>query len=230
MLTRLHDIWQEVKKQVSDSQQLQIRQANKHRREEDFNVGDEVFVTTKDWLHNRPSRKLSHTASGPYKIIEKVGNAYKVDLPPSIRVHPVFNPSKLRKAATTEPLNQQHVDPPPPIQVGESDEWEVDKIMDLRLHYRKLQYRVQWLGHDLDLQWYPASNFKNAAAKIERFHEAYPAKPGPPLRLQNWMEAAMDDRILDDHVDDDKPCIQGLNALLPRGDVTIWRSDGGVVM
>ncbi|EKV17509.1 hypothetical protein PDIP_31570 [Penicillium digitatum Pd1] len=36
-----------------------------------FGVGDLVFITTKDWLQDRPSRKLSHLASGPYRIIEK---------------------------------------------------------------------------------------------------------------------------------------------------------------
>ncbi|KAI2744662.1 hypothetical protein DTO013E5_2326 [Penicillium roqueforti] len=139
----------------------------------------------KDWLQDRPSRKLSHTTSGPYKIIEKVRNAYKLDLPQSINVHPVFNPSKLRKAASTEPLTGQHTDPPPPI-----------------------QYRVQWLGHDLDPAWYPAGNFKNAPEMIKEFHDAYPAKPGPPMRLQEWIEAAQDDRILDDHVDDEKPAFR----------------------
>ena len=115
MLSELQDIWTQTKEQIAKSQQLQIRQANKHRREEDFGIGDSVFVTTKDWLQDRPSRKLSHLASGPYKIIEKVGNSYKIDLPEAIRVHPIFHPSKLRKAATTEPLEGQHIDPSPPI-------------------------------------------------------------------------------------------------------------------
>ncbi|KAI1828762.1 hypothetical protein DTO006G1_9961 [Penicillium roqueforti] len=208
MLSRLQDIWTETKNQIEKSQQSQIRQANKHRREEDFGVGDSVFVTTKDWQQDRPSRKLSHLASGPYRIIEKVGHSYRLELPESIKVHPIFHPSKLRKAATTEPLPGQHPDPPPPVQIGETDEWEVEKILDVRTHYRKLQYRVQWLGHDLDLQWYPVSNFRNAPDKIKEFHEAYPAKPGPPMRLQEWIKAAEEDRILDDHVDDGKPAFR----------------------
>ncbi|OQE37741.1 hypothetical protein PENCOP_c009G00890 [Penicillium coprophilum] len=68
--------------------------------------------------------------------------------------------------------------------IGETDEWEVDKILDARTYYRKLQYRVQWLGHDLDLTWYPTGNFKYALAKLQEFHDQYPSNPGPPLRLQ----------------------------------------------
>ncbi|KAJ5134995.1 retrovirus polyprotein [Penicillium bovifimosum] len=204
MLARLHEIWNETKEQATHSQGRQAQQANRHRREVDFDVGDLVFVTTKDWLKDRPSRKLSDVASGPYKIIKKEGFSFKLDLPPSIKVHPVFHASKLRKASTTEPLRGQHSDHPPPIQVGETDEWEVEKILDAKLRYRKLVYRVQWLGHDVDLTWYPAGNFKNSADKIEEFHDNYPSKPGPPLRLQAWKDAAMADQLLEDHPDDDK--------------------------
>ena len=44
---------------------------------------------------------------GPYMIIEKVGNAYQIDLPESIKVHPVFYPEKLCKASSLEPLEDQ---------------------------------------------------------------------------------------------------------------------------
>lgn len=33
----------------------------------------------------------------------------------------------------------------------------------------------------------------------------YPAKPGPPVRLQEQLTANEEDRILKDHIDDDKP-------------------------
>ena len=100
-----------------------------------------MWVTTRNWRTDRPSRKLDHLWAGPYEVLERVGNAYKVDLPDSIRVHPIFSPNKLCKAAT-DPLPGQKNDPPPPIQVDGDDEWEVDEILASKLVCQTLKYRV----------------------------------------------------------------------------------------
>lgn len=65
-------------------------------------------------------------------------NSYELELPASIKVHPIFHTEKLRRSAATKPLEGQHQDPALPIQVPEADEWEVDSILGSRLHYRKL--------------------------------------------------------------------------------------------
>jgi len=41
------------------------------------------------------SRKLDYKIAGLYKILNKVGNLYKVKLPDLIKVYPIFLPDKL---------------------------------------------------------------------------------------------------------------------------------------
>jgi hypothetical protein len=66
-------------------------------------------------------------------IIEKVGNAYRIDLPESIKVHPVFHPEKLCLASSSEPLEGQALTPQPPVQVNGQDEWDIEQIITVRL-------------------------------------------------------------------------------------------------
>ena len=123
------------------------KQANKHQREPDFDVGDSVWVSTKKWRTERPSRKLDYQMAGPYRILEKIRHSYRLDLPQSIRVHLVFSPDRLRKASN-DPLLGQHNDPPLPIQVNGEDEWEVDEILASRIKWGSLYYRASWKGYD----------------------------------------------------------------------------------
>ena len=204
LVKRIHDAWKFAQDGVSQAQQRYATQANKKRREIDFDVGDSVWVTTKHWNLHRPSRKLAEQNAGPFRILERYGNAFKLDLPDSIKVHPVFNADKLRKEPN-DPLEGQVNKAPPPIEVDGEQEWEVDRILGVRLVHGKLKYRVKWLGFDDDLDEYPASNFKHAPQALKDFHDKYPELPGPPRNLDYWIQTALADEQSEDRPDDDKP-------------------------
>ena len=77
-------------------------QANKHRKERYFVVGDFIFLKLKQniqhFVMNRVNPKLSAKYYGPSEVVEKIGEvAYRLKLPPSLKIHPVFHVSLLKK-------------------------------------------------------------------------------------------------------------------------------------
>ena len=88
--------------------------------------------------------------AGLYKIFNKVKNLYKVKLLNLVKVHFIFLPDKLQKAAINFLLEQ--VNPPPLlVQVNGEDEWEIKEILAYRLIRGTLKYCISWKGYNLDL-------------------------------------------------------------------------------
>jgi len=118
----------------------------------------------------------------------------------------VLNSSRLVKAPDN-PVPGQLPQTPDPVEIDGEQEYLVSKLLSSRLRYKKLQYQADWLGHDPDPTWYPASYFKNAPIRLKEFHDSYPEAPGPPSRLDQWIAAAADDQLAEEHTEDDLPVI-----------------------
>ena len=76
---------------------------DQHRKKRSFDVGDWVFLQLQPYKkmslkQAKNDNKLSPKYYGPYKVLQKIGSmAYKLELPDSSRVHPVFHVSCLKK-------------------------------------------------------------------------------------------------------------------------------------
>ena len=83
------------------AQKCQEHFANLHRTDITFNVGAQVLLSTAHLstttTSHKNTKKLQAKYLGPYKIMEVITPvAYKLDLPPTMRIHPVFHVSLLK--------------------------------------------------------------------------------------------------------------------------------------
>lgn len=151
-----------------------------------FKVGDRVWLDAKDLNLRVPSKKLAPKRVGPYEIIEQLGPVtFKLKLPKHVKIHPVFHASKLVKYVEDEVAGRTRK-PPPPIRVGDEEEFEVEQIVDSAPDERgRIMYRVRWKGYDEHGDtWEYLSNLKNAMAKVKQFHKKYPDAPKAIALLQ----------------------------------------------
>lgn len=155
----------------------QERNANRHRRDVEYHVGDQVLLNSNHInlasQALRPSKKLQHRFIGPYQITAKVSPvAYKLELPSDLRIHPVFHVSLLRHYQDPTKIEHRTIGTPPPpaITIEDHQEYEVERILDQRTRFHRKEFLVKWVGYpDYDATWEPESNLKNASDHLQEF-------------------------------------------------------------
>ena len=117
---------------LSAKQRMEVK-ANRKRRDVEFNIGDMVLVKLQPYrqitLAKRHSNKLAKRYYGPYKVEARVGKvAYRLALPVSSKIHPVFHVSILKSftgngSEMVTPLPEEFVDEQPmeqPVRICDS--------------------------------------------------------------------------------------------------------------
>ncbi|KAL6348238.1 hypothetical protein AAG906_005529 [Vitis piasezkii] len=96
--TLLHrdELLHQLKTNLEISMNRMKQQADSKRRDIQFAVGDQVLLKLHPYrqqtVFKRAHQKLSSRYYGPYPILEKIGAvAYRLQLPPTTRIHPVFH-------------------------------------------------------------------------------------------------------------------------------------------
>jgi len=111
---------------------------------DEYKVGDLIMLSTKDLKYQmvgRRTEKLTERFVGPYKIKEIVSsNVVKLELPSTVRIHPVVNISRIRRYV--EQVEGQKKEQPAPVIIKGKEEWEVERILNKQRVRGKDKYLV----------------------------------------------------------------------------------------
>jgi len=189
----MQDIYQQAKQTPGKTRQLMKRYYDrKATAQPNIEVGDLVILNAKNIRTKRPSKKLSPKLYGRFKVLEKkASRAYKLEISPRWKIHPVFHVSLLEPYRASHRPNREQAQRDPEEIEGDLElevEWIVKseiisytrKVRGRNKPMKELRYFVKWQGCAEDENtWEPPEGMKNRHEEVERFHRANPEMPGP---------------------------------------------------
>jgi hypothetical protein len=163
----IHDAVKKAKQLLEGAQQRQKAYADSKRRDITFNVGQAVLLSTTNIRLKSPgTQKLLPRFIGPFKVLQRINTvAYKLELPSSLKVHPVFHVSLLKPYH-----GNGAVQPPQPLSFDDEGlpYYEVEEVLQHRevSRGRRMlrQYLIKWKGYGHEHNtWEPEGNLNVAA-------------------------------------------------------------------
>ena len=124
-------------------------------------------------MKGRKLEKLTERFVGPYKVKGIVSsNAIELELPKSIKIHPVVNVSRVQLYKPQ--VEGQKKTPPKLVIIKGKEEFEVEKILNKRTVQGKVKFLVQWKGYMAEEDtWENRENLENAKKLVEEFKREY---------------------------------------------------------
>jgi ribosomal protein L21E len=138
---------QVIKDNLLKAQARIKQQADKHRTEREFTVGDMVYLKIQPYRHTslstHKSLKLHSKFYGPFRVLARIGKtAYKLLLPPGCTLHDVFHVSQLKKHIGPQVVPSTEL---PLIDAKGTIKVAPDTILDRRMIPRNNEPVTQWL-------------------------------------------------------------------------------------
>jgi hypothetical protein len=166
LVEQVYDALEHAQQTIVKAQAAQKKYADQHRKEhQTYNVGDLVYLSTKNIRSLGGAPKLTCQRMGPFPITKVISHLnYELELPASMRgIHNRFHVKLLTKAKSTDqfPTRPNTITRPPAIAIAGQPVYEVESILKHRGSGKKLEYCVKWKGYERhESTWEPVSAFK----------------------------------------------------------------------
>ncbi len=145
-----------------------------------YQTGNLVWLNLRNYTTDRPTKKLDHKWAGPFKIIDTISPAaIKLELSPQQRgIHPVVSISNVCPYTPDEIPECWAQSKPTPDIIDSREEFEIEKILDLRFRYGQLWYLIKFIGFpNSKNEWMPHTELKHAPKAVQDFHHLHPSAP-----------------------------------------------------
>jgi hypothetical protein len=145
-----------LKENLAQAQARIKKCADLKRSERSFSEGDMVYLKLQPFRHHafalHQSLKLTTKYYRPFGVLQKLGStAYKIQLPPTTEIHPVFHVSQLKKHMGPKAVPQANL----PLVTSEGYiKSEPVAVLDTRALPRQdeivTQWKIQWINLSAD--------------------------------------------------------------------------------
>ncbi|QRW22602.1 Retrotransposable element Tf2 protein [Rhizoctonia solani] len=136
--------WKEVESALRQAKQRMT--AGESGSPTEFKIGEEAWLDAKNVNLKTLSPKLTEQRLGPFKVTEKISDrAYRLELPPTMRIHNVFYVGLLSKVKRDKKCAFKNR--PPPVTVDGEEEYKVEGITDAEERNGKWFFQVKWKGY-----------------------------------------------------------------------------------
>ena len=125
-------ILEQLQAELRLSQEAQAHAANLYQVPSlSYQTGDLVWLNTKNIRTRHPCKKLDDKWIGLFKVLKTVGScACHLELPHTLKIHPVFHVSLLRLTPANPISGQSNKHPGPVIGQDTDEEFQVEEILD----------------------------------------------------------------------------------------------------
>lgn len=140
----------DLKTNILLSQQRMKAYEDGHRRELEFREGENVYLKLQPYrqvsLASRINEKLAPRFYGPFTVLNRIGKvAYRLQLPPTAKIHNVFHVSQLKRAVGNATVSTSI---PQQLTVDMVMEVEPESLLDVRTKehgsYSSQEVLIKW--------------------------------------------------------------------------------------